>query len=55
MWHVLWGSKISNINSVVFGIGAVFLWFVVNQCFHVDGDKGIPIAIVVFIDMCICQ
>ncbi len=37
----------------VFGIGAAFVGFVVDQCFHADGDKGMPIIVVVFVDMCI--
>jgi hypothetical protein len=39
----------------VFGIGAGFVGFVVDQCFHVDGDEGMPIIIVVFVNMCISQ
>jgi hypothetical protein len=39
--------------GAVFGVGAVFVGFVVDQCFHADGDEGMPIIVVVFIDMCI--
>ncbi len=39
----------------VFGIGAAFVGFVVDQCFHANGDKGMPIIVVVFEDMHICQ
>ena len=35
----------------VFGIGAAFVGFVMDQCFHADGDKGMPIIVVVFVDM----
>ncbi len=39
----------------VFGIGAAFVGFVVDQCFHANGDEGMPIIVMVFVDMCICQ
>jgi hypothetical protein len=39
----------------VFGIGVAFVGFVVDQCFHANGDKGMPIIVVVFVDMCICR
>ncbi len=39
----------------MFGVGAVFVGFVVDQCFHADGDKGMLIIVVVFVDMCIRQ
>jgi hypothetical protein len=31
----------------VFSVGFAFVWFVVDQCFHANGDKGVPIVIVV--------
>jgi len=31
------------------------VWFVVNQWFHANGDKAMPLLILVFVDMCICQ
>jgi hypothetical protein len=37
----------------VFGIGAAFVGFVVDHCFHADGDERMPIIVVVFVDMCI--
>ncbi len=39
----------------VCGVGAAFVGFVMDQCFHADGDKGMPIIVMVFVDMCICQ
>ncbi len=39
----------------VFGVGALFVGFVVDQCFHADGDKVMLIIVVVFVDMCIHQ
>ena len=47
----------AQVNSfcAVFGVGAAFVWFVVNQCFHADQYKGMPIVIVGFVDMCICR
>ncbi len=39
----------------VFGVGAAFVGFVVDQCFHANGDKGMPIIVVVFKNMCIRQ
>jgi hypothetical protein len=43
----------NNSFCAVFGVGAAFVGFVVDQCFHADGDKGMPIIVVVFVDMCI--
>jgi hypothetical protein len=39
----------------VFGVGAAFVGFVVDQFFHSNGDKGMPIIVMVFVDMCIHQ
>ena len=36
-------------------VGAAFVGFVVDQCFHANGDEGMLIVVMVFIDMCICQ
>ncbi len=41
--------------GAVFCVGAAFVGFVVDQCFHVDGDEGMLIIVVVFVDMCIHQ
>ena len=38
----------------VFDVGATFMGFVVDQCFHANGDKGMPIIVMLFVDMCIC-
>ncbi len=65
MWRVLWGSKISNINSVrltcpdksfgaVFGIRAAFVGFVMDQCLHANGNKWMSVVVVLFEDMRIC-
>ncbi len=41
--------------GVVFCVGAAFVGFVMDQCFHANGDKWMPIVVMMFIDMCICQ
>ena len=52
---VFGGRAQDNCLCAVFGVGAAFVGFVVDQCFHADGDKGMLIIVVVFVDMCIRQ
>ena len=62
---MLWGSKISNIDSVqltcpgqkigaVFGVGTAFVGFVMDQCLHANGNKWMSVVVVLFVDMCVC-
>ncbi len=37
----------------VFCVGAAFVEFVMDQCFHANGDEWMPIVVVMFVDMCI--
>ncbi len=39
--------------GAVFCVGAAFVGFVVDQCFYANGDKWMPIVVVMFVDMCI--
>jgi hypothetical protein len=41
--------------GAVFGVGTVLVGFVVDQCFHADGDKRMPIVTILFVDMHVCQ
>ncbi len=41
--------------GAVFCVGAAFVGFVMDQCFHADGDKWMPIVVMMFVDMCICR
>jgi hypothetical protein len=49
---IVFGGRAQNKSfCAVFGVGAAFVGFVVDQCFHVNGDKGMPIIVVVFVNM----
>ena len=63
MWHKLCGPKFPTAVvfnwrtqnkrlGAVFSIGAAFMRLVVNQSFHADGNKGMAIVVVLFIDVC---
>jgi len=39
----------------VFGIGAAFVRFVMDQCLHANGNKCMYVVVVLFVDMCICR
>ncbi len=54
-WIVFGGRAQDKCFCAVFGVGAVFVEFVVDQCFHADGDNRMPIIVVVFVDICIRQ
>ncbi len=41
--------------DAVFNVGAMFMRLVVNQSFHANGDKGMMIVVVLFIDMHVNQ
>ena len=39
----------------VFGVGAALVGFVLDQCFHANGDKRMPIVVMLSVDMRVCQ
>jgi hypothetical protein len=41
--------------GAVFGIGAVLVGFVMDQGFHANGDKRMPIVVMLFVDMGVHQ
>ena len=46
------GRAQDNSFGAVFRVGVALKGFEVNQCFHVDGDKRMPIVVTLFIDIC---
>ncbi len=53
---IVFGGRAQNkCFCAVFGVCAAFAGFVVDQCFHANGDEGMPNIVVVFVDMCIRQ
>ena len=52
---VFYGCAQDKSFCAVFSVGTAFVWFVVNQWFHANGDKAMSLLILVFVDMCICQ
>ena len=54
-WIVFGGRAQDKSFGAVFGVGAALVGFVVDQCFHANGDKRMPIVILLFVDMRVRQ
>ena len=52
-WIVFGGCAQHKSFGAVFGIGVALVGFVVGQSFHANGDKRMPIVVMLLVDMCI--
>ena len=41
--------------GAVFNVGAMFMGLAVDQSFHANGDKGMTLVVMLFIDVLVCQ
>jgi hypothetical protein len=47
------GGNAKNISfPAVFGIGALFVGFDMDQCYHANGHKGMFFVVMLLLDMC---